>query len=137
MLKCFKKGVHTCARGGLGEGDAGGLPNEVLKDRADPERLIACGPRESLICGETGEYVCICNYSRQVVLRKQIKLYYYDLENVCLGLRVLLNLNSTIILVSCDLGPIQFFFKAGVTYVLGIRFLNAGKCAKSDDDLVL
>ena len=53
MLKCFKKGAHTCARGGLGEGDAGGLPNEVLKDRADPERLIACGPRDSLICGET------------------------------------------------------------------------------------
>ena len=48
--------VRTCARGGLGEGEAGGRPKEVLKLRADPERLMACWPpRASLIYGAEGD----------------------------------------------------------------------------------
>lgn len=34
--------IITCARCGLGEGEAGARPKDVLKLRADPERLMGC-----------------------------------------------------------------------------------------------
>ncbi len=56
-MKAVKVEIQTIsmvltARGGLGDGDAGGRPNEVLKLRAEPDRLIGCppGPIASLIC---------------------------------------------------------------------------------------